>query len=70
MNHLEILKANTGSLVRLALGILGGFGVAVSAEQTDLVMQGITQIASGVSLLVPVIWAIVKNWKAGKAKAM
>lgn len=68
VNKMEILKTNIGSIVRLILGILGGCGIVISAEQTDLVMQGITQVASGLSILVPVVWAIVKNWKAAKEK--
>lgn len=68
VNKMEILKANIGSIIRLILGILGGCGIVISTQETDAVIQGITQVVAGVSILAPAIWAIIKNWKAAKAK--
>jgi tRNA G18 (ribose-2'-O)-methylase SpoU len=65
---MEILKANIGSIIRLVLGILGGCGIVISTQETDAVIQGITQVVAGASILIPAVWAIVKNWKAAKAK--
>lgn len=64
---MDTLKLQIGSLLRLALGVLGGCGIVISSEQSDAIIQTVGQLISTLSILIPIAWAIVKNIRANKS---
>jgi hypothetical protein len=67
---MDTLKLQVGSLLRLVLMGLGSCGVVISSQQSDSIVQAVGQIISGLSILVPIIWAIWKNFRSEKDKPL
>lgn len=61
------VKLNIGSVVRLALGVLAGYGFTIASDQVDTVIKGVEQIISTLLIIVPIIWSWWKNRKVAKA---
>jgi hypothetical protein len=67
---MSTFKLQIGSLFRLVLMGLGSCGVVISSQQSDSIIQAVGQIVSGLSILIPIVWAIVKNFRANKSKTL